>query len=102
MQTTNYNLPMYGDGDAPDLTGAYNSAMGAIDQAMKANETAAGTANTNATNAQSSVNALEARVAKLEAATDGKFNPSPEDKVLTTAQLAGAKVTADGIIYFKL
>lgn len=102
MQTTNYKLPMYGDGDAPDLTGAYNSAMGTIDQLMKANETAAGNAGRDATRAQSSVDALETRVAKLESATGGRFNPSSEDKTLTTAQLAGAKITADGIIYFKL
>ena len=39
--TTNYDLPTYADSDAPDLTGAYNAAMTAIDTQMKANADAA-------------------------------------------------------------
>lgn len=35
--TTNYNIPTYADTDAPDLSGAYNDAMGIIDTQLKAN-----------------------------------------------------------------
>lgn len=35
--TPNYNIPTYADTDAPDLSGAYNDAMGIIDTQLKAN-----------------------------------------------------------------
>ena len=35
--TTNYSIPTYADTDAPDLSGAYNDAMGIIDTQLKAN-----------------------------------------------------------------
>lgn len=35
--TTNYNIPTYADTDAPDLSGAYNDAMGIIDTQLKTN-----------------------------------------------------------------
>lgn len=35
--TTNYNIPTYADTDAPDLSGAYNDAMGIIDTQLKVN-----------------------------------------------------------------
>ena len=38
--TTNYNIPTYADTDAPDLSGAYNDAMGIIDTQLKANSDA--------------------------------------------------------------
>ena len=42
--TTNYNIPTYADTDAPDLSGAYNDAMGIIDTQLKANADAITTA----------------------------------------------------------
>lgn len=44
--TTNYNIPTYADTDAPDLSGAYNDAMGIIDTQLKANADAVESAST--------------------------------------------------------
>lgn len=109
--TTNYKLPTYAATDAPDLTGSYNSAMVTIDELMKKNENAASaaqttantatstanTAKTTATNNASSLSALQTRVNALET---GGFAPSSSDKAVTVAQLAGAKITSNGIIYY--
>lgn len=106
-QTTNYKFPTYEATDSPDLTNQYNAAVTSIDTRIKSNETAAANANTAATKAQATatkaqgeVDALETRVTALEGAT-GDFNPLDTDKTLTVHQLAGAKVTANGIVYFK-
>ena len=80
--TTNYSLPTYEADDAPDLTGAYNSAMDSIDRLMKANETAASNADSAAQQAQQDVNTLETRVAALEGA-EGDFQPADNDATLT-------------------
>lgn len=82
--TTNYQLPTYAANDAPNLTGAYNQAMGKIDTQMKSNETAIGS--------------LAGRVTTLES---GSFAPSEDDATLTVKQLSEAKVTKAGIVYFK-
>ena len=82
--TTNYQLPTYSANDAPNLTGAYNQAMGKIDTQMKANETA--------------ISGLAGRVGTLES---GSFKPSNDDATLTVQQLSEAKVTKAGIVYFK-
>lgn len=110
--TTNYRLPTYADTDAPDLTWAYNNAMGKIDRQMKTNETAAAgakstadTAKTTADSALSKATANEGDIAELQEQvaqlSAGSFAPSSGDKVLTVAQLAAAKVTSAGIVYFK-
>lgn len=106
-QTTNYNFPTYEATDSPDLTNQYNAAVASIDTHIKSNETAAanaataaGKAQAAATKAQGEVDALETRVTALEGAT-GDFNPLDTDKTLTVHQLAAAKVTANGIVYFK-
>lgn len=106
-QTTNYNFPTYEATDSPDLTNQYNVAVASIDTHIKSNETAAANASTAAseaqaaaTKAQGEVDALEMRVTALEGAT-GDFNPLETDKALTVHQLAAAKVTANGIVYFK-
>lgn len=106
-QTTNYNFPTYEATDSPDLTNQYNAAVASIDTHIKSNETAAANASTAAgkaqaaaTKAQGEVDALETRVTALEGAT-GDFNPLETDKTLTVHQLAAAKVTANGIVYFK-
>lgn len=105
--TTNYNFPTYEATDSPDLTNQFNSAVASIDTHIKSNETAAANASTaaskaqaTATKAQGEVDALETRVTALEEAT-GDFNPLETDKTLTVHQLAAAKVTANGIVYFK-
>lgn len=106
-QTANYNFPTYEATDSPDLTNQYNAAVTSIDTHIKSNETAAANASTAAskaqaaaTKAQGEVDALETRVTALEGAT-GDFNPLETDKTLTVHQLAAAKVTANGIVYFK-
>lgn len=117
--TTNYKLPTYAAQDAPDLTGAYNSAMTKIDTQMKKNadvaasassaaSTASSTASTakstastalsKATSNEGSISALTARVDGLESAS---FSPSADDATLTVSQLSSAKVTKAGIVYFK-
>lgn len=124
--TTNYALPTYADADAPDLTGAYNSAMTEIDAQMKKNadvaasaSSAASTASSTASTAKSTAdsakstadsalskaNANATDIASLEEEVAGfsasSFNPQSTDKSLTVAQLSEAKVTANGIVYFK-
>lgn len=106
-KTTNYSFPTYEATDSPDLTNQYNAAVTSIDTHIKSNETAAANASTAAskaqaaaTKAQGEVDALETRVTALEGAT-GDFNPLETDKTLTVHQLAAAKVTANGIVYFK-
>lgn len=99
-QTTNYQLPTYEAGDAPDLTGAYNDAMGKIDVQMHANATTAAQAETDATTANSGVASLDTRVTALEQ-KGGDFQPADDDESLTVSQLSAAKVTKNGIIYFK-
>ena len=110
--TTNYQLPTYADTDAPDLTGAYNQAMGKIDTQMKTNSdeaasatSAAGTAKSTADSALKTANGnkaeittLKSRVANLEG---GAFKPQDNDATLTVQQLSEAKVTKAGIVYFK-
>lgn len=117
--TANYALPTYADADAPDLTGAYNSAMTKIDTQMKKNadvaasaSSAASTASSTASTAKSTADSalskananatdiasLKEKVADLSASS---FNPKSTDKNLTVAQLSEAKVTASGIVYFK-
>ena len=117
--TTNYNLPTYAAQDAPDLTGAYNSAMTKIDTQMKKNADVAASASSTASAASStastakrtadsalskannnehSISALTARVNGLESAS---FSPSADDATLTVSQLSSAKVTKAGIVYFK-
>ena len=117
--TTNYALPTYADADAPDLTGAYNSAMTKIDAQMKKNadvaasassaastaSSTASTAKSTADSALSKANANATDIASLEEEVAGlnasSFNPQSTDKNLTVAQLSEAKVTANGIVYFK-
>ena len=117
--TTNYALPTYADADAPDLTGAYNSAMTKIDTQMKKNadvaasassaastaSSTASTAKSTADSALSKANANATGIASLEKEVTGlrasSFNPQSTDKKLTVAQLSEAKVTANGIVYFK-
>lgn len=110
--TTNYQLPTYAAQDAPDLTGAYKSAMTKIDTQMKKNADAAASASSAASKASStasiakstadknagSISALTGRVDRLEG---GTFSPAADDVTLTVSQLSSAKVTKAGIVYFK-
>lgn len=117
--TTNYALPTYSDADAPDLTGAYNSAMTKIDTQMKKNadlatsassaasaaSSTASTAKSTADSALSKANKNEGSISALTTRVDGlasgSFSPSADDATLTVSQLSSAKVTKAGIVYFK-
>lgn len=110
--TTNYQLPTYADTDAPDLTGAYNQAMKKIDTQMKTNSdeaasatSAAGAAKSAADSALEAANGNEAEIAKLAGKVadleGGAFKPQDNDATLTVQQLSEAKVTKEGIVYFK-
>lgn len=106
-QTANYKFPTYEATDSPDLMNQYNAAVTSIDAHIKSNEAAATNASATATKAQAAatkaqeeVDVLESRVTKLEGAK-GDFNPLNTDKTLTVRQLSAAKVTANGIVYFK-
>lgn len=71
QHTTNYNLPTYEGTDAPNLINGYNAAMGIIDTTMKS------------------------------IADTHEFDPQPlTDANFDVSKLAGAKVTANGIVYF--
>ena len=72
--TTNYSLPTYEGSDVPSLITGYNTAMGTIDTQMKANADA---------------------IAAIQ-----EFDPDPtNDADFDVTALAGAKVTASGIVY---
>lgn len=71
--TPNYNLPLYSGTEAPDLLTVYNAAITSIDTALKTIS---------------------------DTASKG-FTVSDADKAFTVSNLAGAKVNADGIVYFK-
>ena len=117
QQTTNYSLPTYQGTDAPNLLTGYNSAMSAIDTQMKANADAAATADGKAVAAASAastadgkavaaqttanqnaqaITALDGRVDALEASS---FIPKSTDPSFNVTNLAGAKVTEEGIVY---
>lgn len=68
--TSNYSLPLFASNGTIDLINVYNGAMQIIDTKLK------------------------------EALTNSEFVKGESDKVLTVAQLATAKVTKDGIIYY--
>lgn len=117
--TTNYKLPTYAAQDAPDLTGAYNSAMTKIDEQMKKNadvavsaSSAASTASSTASTAKSTAdsalskannnaNSISALTARVDGLASGSFSPSADDATLTVSQLSSAKLTKAGIVYFK-
>lgn len=117
QQTTNYSLPTYQGTDAPNLLTGYNAAIGTIDTQMKANadaasaaasaastadgkavaaQTTANTANGKADTNASNITALSGRVSALET---GSFTPAAGDATFDVTKLAGAKVTANGIVY---
>lgn len=99
-KTANYSFPTYEENDSPDLTGYYNDAVALIDEFIKSNETAAADASAAAIEAQGKADDLVMRVERLEGAK-GDFNPLETDKTLTVHQLAGAKVTENGIVYIE-
>lgn len=68
--TPNYSLPLFAADGAIELINVYNAAMQIIDNKLK------------------------------EALTNSEFVKGESDKVLTVSQLAAAKVTKDGIIYY--
>ena len=68
--TTNYTLPLFTPYGAVDLVKVYNSAMQIIDAKLK------------------------------EALNKTGFVKSESDKILTVEQIAAAKITKDGIIYY--
>ena len=117
QETTNYKLKTYQGTDAPNLLTGYNASMATIDTQMKVNATAAATADGKAVAAQSAastadekavaaqntanqnaqaITALDARVDTLES---GSFAPKSTDHVFNVTNLAGAKVTENGIVY---
>lgn len=71
--TPNYNLPLFGADDAPDLLTVYNAAMETLDAKLKEVSDASGKA----------------------------FDPQPTDTALTVSELAAAKKTTSGIVYYK-
>lgn len=118
QQSTNYSLPKYQGTDSPNLLTGYNSAIDSIDTQMKANadaasaaasaastadgkavaaQSTANTANGKADTNASNITALTGRVATLE---NGSFSPAAGDANFDVTKLSGAKVTANGIVYF--
>lgn len=104
-QTTNYGLPTYEATDAADLTAQYNTAMGLIDTNLKEADDTAIEAAADAAAAQTKANenttAITSLQTQVDALSSGSFTPADTDPVLTVEQLAAARVTAAGIIYYK-
>lgn len=100
--TTNYNIPTYADTDAPDLSGAYNNAMGIIDTQLKANADAIESASTgNYTgNVPIVVNNEERTIGVAAAAvgTDGTGSASGVVAVTGKASAIGSGVALDSVV----
>ncbi len=73
MATPNYNFPLYTETDAPNLTGAYNSAITMID----------------------------AQVKTLSDSVAAGFVTSDSDPTITVEQLANLRINEKGIVYVK-
>lgn len=82
--TTNYQLPTYSANDAPNLTGAYNQAMGKIDTQMKANADGITNANANVGTLQTQMQQVQDDVTALESTVETHGT-----------QITGAQKTAD-------
>ena len=77
--TTNYNIPTYADTDAPDLSGAYNDAMGIIDTQLKANADAIESASTGNYTGTAPINVdNEGRTISV---ANASINPSTHDHI---------------------
>lgn len=74
-----------------------NTTANTANTAAKNAQTTANTANTQATTNKNDITALKTRVSTLEGSN---FAPASTDKTLTVDQLAKAKVTANGIVYY--
>lgn len=73
MATPYYNLPLYTETDAPDLTGAYNQAMGLVD----------------------------AQIKTLSDAVAAGYVVKDTDPTITVDQLANLRVNEKGLVYVK-
>ena len=73
--TTNYNLPTYGESDAPDLLTVYNSAINSIDSILKS---------------------IEDQITNIQAEID--TTPTAN---FTVSDLAASGITAEGVVVNK-
>lgn len=83
MATTNYHLPLFTATGTVDLIGVYNEAITRIDNILS--------------DAEKQVNTNSINIADLKKVA---FTTSSSDTILTVSQLAGAKVTKNGIVYY--
>lgn len=91
MATTNYSLPVFAAGDSVDLMGVYNVAMNTIDTELKKINDSIVTIN-------STIGTLNETVNTIKGNTPVK---APEDEAFSVSDLAGAKITSTGFVYFE-
>lgn len=117
QETTNYKLKTYQGTDVPNLLTGYNASMATIDTQMKANATAASTADGKAVAAQTAASKADGKAVnaqntanqnaqaiteldtRIDALENSSFTPKSTDPSFNVNNLAGAKVTEEGIVY---
>lgn len=101
--TTNYKLAKFDSTSAVDLLTTYNPAMDTIDAQLKTNADAAASAATAASTAQTTANTANstANSALEKANAITGITISDDDKAFNVSMLAGAKISAEGIVYYK-
>lgn len=121
MATANFNLPLFESNSAVDLMGVYNAAMEALDTALKTIQDTANQAGTSvgsvttianqakeaaeaaqsaASTAQSTAQAAQSTAQAAQSAVE-PIKKNDSDEIFTVADLAGAKVTSGGYVYFE-
>lgn len=91
MATPNYNIPVFAAGDNVDLMGVYNVAMTTIDTELKKINDSIGTINSTLSTLNQTVNSMKGSIP----------NKGASDEAFSVSDLAGAKITSTGFVYFE-
>lgn len=91
MATPNYSIPVFAAGDNVDLMGVYNVAMTTIDSELKKINDSIGTINSTLSTLNQTVNTMKGSIP----------NKSGSDEAFSVSDLAGAKITSTGFVYFE-
>lgn len=91
MATPNYKIPVFAASDNVDLMGVYNVAMTTIDTELKKINDSIGTINSTISTLNGTVNSLKGNMPVK----------APGDEAFSVSDLAGAKITSTGFVYFE-
>lgn len=91
MATQNYKIPMFAAGDNVDLMGVYNVAMTTIDTELKKINDSIVTINSTLSTLNQTVSTMKGSIP----------NKGDSDEDFSVSDLAGAKITSTGFVYFE-